>query len=80
MASLSALDQWAFRHSCREVSLIDHTCTKTRAGHIVVKCNLSPASVADAIRREARNIDKDLPVTDIAMMPASCSIRLVPVT
>jgi putative ABC transport system permease protein len=37
--------------------------------NLVVKSRLSPASVADAIRREVRRLDKDLPVTDIATMP-----------
>jgi predicted permease len=36
---------------------------------VVVRSNLSVAAVADAIRRDARAIDKDLPVTDIAAMP-----------
>ena len=36
---------------------------------LVVRSNLSVAAVADAIRRDARAIDKDLPVTDIAAMP-----------
>jgi putative ABC transport system permease protein len=36
---------------------------------VVVRTNLSVAAVADAIRRDAHAIDKDLPVTDIAAMP-----------
>jgi putative ABC transport system permease protein len=36
---------------------------------LVVRSNLSVAAVADAIRRDTRAIDKDLPVTDIAAMP-----------
>jgi putative ABC transport system permease protein len=37
--------------------------------NLVVKSSLSPASVAATIRREVRQIDKDLPVTDTATMP-----------
>jgi putative ABC transport system permease protein len=37
--------------------------------NLVVKSTLSPSSVAAAIRQEVRKIDKDLPVTDVAMMP-----------
>ena len=37
--------------------------------NLVVKSTLSPASVAATIRREVRQMDKDLPVTDIATMP-----------
>jgi putative ABC transport system permease protein len=36
---------------------------------LVVRSNLSVAAVAEAIRRDTRAIDKDLPVTDIAAMP-----------
>jgi putative ABC transport system permease protein len=36
---------------------------------VVVRTNLSVAAVADAIRRDAHAIDKDLPVTDIAAIP-----------
>jgi predicted permease len=36
---------------------------------LVVRSNLSVAAVANAIRRDTRAIDKDLPVTDIAAMP-----------
>jgi predicted permease len=36
---------------------------------VVVRTNLSVAAVAEAIRRDARAIDKDLPVTDIAAIP-----------
>jgi putative ABC transport system permease protein len=36
---------------------------------LVVKTTLSPAAVAVAIRQEVREIDKDLPVTDVATMP-----------
>jgi predicted permease len=36
---------------------------------LVVHSNLSVAAVADAIRRDTRAIDKDLPVTDITAMP-----------
>ena len=35
---------------------------------LVVKSDLSPSSVAAAIRQEVRNIDPDLPVTDIGML------------
>jgi putative ABC transport system permease protein len=35
---------------------------------LVVKSPLDPASVAGAIRREVRNVDKDLPVTDVRTM------------
>jgi predicted permease len=38
-------------------------------GNLVVKSTLSLSSVADAIRQEVHQIDKDLPVTDIMMMP-----------
>ena len=37
--------------------------------NVVVKSNLSPSSVAAAIRHEVKQIDKDLPVTDVATMP-----------
>jgi putative ABC transport system permease protein len=37
--------------------------------NVVVKSTLSPASVAATIRQEVQKIDKDLPVTDVAMMP-----------
>jgi predicted permease len=37
--------------------------------NLVVKSTLSPASVAAAIRQEVRQMDKDLPVTDMATMP-----------
>ena len=36
---------------------------------VVVRTNLSVAAVAEAIRRDAHAIDKDLPVTDIGAMP-----------
>ena len=36
---------------------------------VVVRTNLSVAAVADAIRRDAHAIDKDLPVTDIGAIP-----------
>jgi predicted permease len=38
-------------------------------GNVVVKSTLSLATVADTIREEAHQIDKDLPVTDFAMLP-----------
>jgi len=37
--------------------------------NLVVKSGLSPSSVAITIRQEVRKMDKDLPVTDVAMMP-----------
>jgi putative ABC transport system permease protein len=37
--------------------------------NLVVKSPLSPASVAATIRREVRQLDKDLPVTDLETMP-----------
>ena len=37
--------------------------------NVVVKSTLSPSSVAATIRQEVRKMDKDLPVTDVAMMP-----------
>ncbi len=37
--------------------------------NLVVKSTQSPASVAATIRREVRQMDKDLPVTDMATMP-----------
>jgi putative ABC transport system permease protein len=37
-------------------------------GEVVVRSNLRPASVSAAIRREVREVDKDLPVSDIASM------------
>jgi putative ABC transport system permease protein len=37
--------------------------------NVVVRSALSPASVANAIRQEVRKMDKELPVTDVAMMP-----------
>lgn len=36
---------------------------------IIVRSTLSPSAVADALRRQVREIDKDLPVTDVARMP-----------
>jgi predicted permease len=39
--------------------------------NVVVRSTLSPASVAGAIRRNVQQIDKDLPVTDVAMMKDS---------
>jgi putative ABC transport system permease protein len=36
---------------------------------VVVRSNLSVAAVAEAIRRDAHAIDKDLPVTDIGTIP-----------
>jgi predicted permease len=36
---------------------------------VVIRSSLSVAAVADAVRRDAAAIDKDLPVTDIAAMP-----------
>ena len=36
--------------------------------NMVVKSTLSPSSVAATIRQEVRKMDKDLPVTDVAMM------------
>jgi len=37
--------------------------------NVVVKSSLGASSVAAAIRQEVRKMDKDLPVTDVAMMP-----------
>jgi putative ABC transport system permease protein len=37
--------------------------------NLVVKSTLSPASVAATIRQEVQKMDKDVPVTDVAMMP-----------
>ena len=37
--------------------------------NLIVKSTLSPASVAAAIRQEVRKMDKDLPVTGVALMP-----------
>jgi putative ABC transport system permease protein len=37
--------------------------------NLVVKSSLTPASVAASIRRQVRQMDKDLPVTDFATMP-----------
>ncbi len=37
--------------------------------NLVVKCTLSTASVAAAIRQEVQKMDRDLPVTDVAKMP-----------
>jgi len=39
------------------------------AANVVVRSALSPSSVATAIRQEVRKVDKELPVTDVAMMP-----------
>jgi predicted permease len=39
--------------------------------NVVVRSTLGPASVAGAIRRNVQQIDKDLPVTDVAMMKDS---------
>ena len=38
-------------------------------GNLIVKSSLEPASVAGAIRYQVHQIDKDLPVTDIALLP-----------
>jgi putative ABC transport system permease protein len=38
-------------------------------GSLIVKSGLGMASVAGTIRQEVREIDKDLPVTEIAMLP-----------
>ncbi len=38
--------------------------------NVVVKSTLGTSSVAAAIRRNVQQIDKDLPVTDVAMMKA----------
>jgi putative ABC transport system permease protein len=38
-------------------------------GNVVVKSTLSLGAVSDTIREEAHHIDKDLPVTDFAMLP-----------
>jgi putative ABC transport system permease protein len=38
-------------------------------GEIIVRSRLGVAAVADAIRTETHNIDKDLPVTDIESLP-----------
>jgi putative ABC transport system permease protein len=37
--------------------------------NVVVRSPLSPSSVANAIRQEVRKMDKELPVTAVAMMP-----------
>ena len=37
--------------------------------NVIVKSALSTSSVAATIRQQVRKIDKDLPVTDVAMMP-----------
>jgi len=37
--------------------------------NLVIRSTLGASSVAAAIRREVRKMDKDLPVTDVAMMP-----------
>jgi predicted permease len=37
--------------------------------NLVIKSALSTSNVAAAIRQEVRRMDKDLPVTDVAMMP-----------
>jgi predicted permease len=37
--------------------------------NVVVKSTLSPSNVAATIRQEVQKIDKDLPVTDVAMLP-----------
>jgi putative ABC transport system permease protein len=39
--------------------------------NLVVKSTLSVSSVAAAIRQEVRKMDKDLPVTDVAMLPSA---------
>ena len=38
-------------------------------GNVIVKSSLSTSSLANTIRQEAQKLDKDLPVTDIALMP-----------
>jgi putative ABC transport system permease protein len=40
-------------------------------GNLVVKSTLAPSSVAGTIRRVVHEIDKELPVTDIMMLPDS---------
>jgi predicted permease len=46
--------------------------------NLVVKSALSPSSVAEAIRREVRQIDKDLPVSGVVRMPAVIEASLGP--
>jgi len=43
---------------------------------IVVRSTLSTASVALAIRQEVHNIDKDLPVTDVAKLPDQIDVSV----
>ena len=38
-------------------------------GNLIVKSALGMSTVAGAVRRQVREIDKDLPVTDVAMLP-----------
>jgi putative ABC transport system permease protein len=44
--------------------------------NVVVKSTLSASSVAAAIRQEVRKMDKDLPVTDVAMLPDTIEASL----
>jgi len=46
------------------------------SANVVVKSTLSASSVAAAIRQEVRKMDKDLPVTDVAMLPDTIEASL----
>jgi putative ABC transport system permease protein len=53
----------------RPMVYVPYTQAPFWGANVVVKSILSPSSVAATIRQEVQKIDKDLPVTDVAMMP-----------
>jgi predicted permease len=53
----------------RPMVYVPYTQAPFWGANVVVKSTLSPSSVAATIRQEVQKIDKDLPVTDVAMMP-----------
>jgi len=53
----------------RPMVYVPYTQAPFWGANVVVKSTLSPSSVGATIRQEVQKIDKDLPVTDVAMMP-----------
>jgi putative ABC transport system permease protein len=52
----------------RPMVYVPYTQAPFWGANVVVKSTLSPSSVAATIRQEVQKMDKDLPVTDVAMM------------
>jgi putative ABC transport system permease protein len=52
----------------RPMVYVPYTQAPFWGANVVVRSTLSPSSVAATIRQEVQEIDKDLPVTDVAMM------------